>query len=133
MQVAFGVVVHLQRDKAPNSLGPKTFGANPTGAVCLEPGTWDANVASVGCQLVTMALHQGLLMPDDLKGLKMGEAFTIPELIRRRGAAGSAELATRAMTMYAPCPPRLAWYICTHSRREVAEAASRHTCKFPAG
>lgn len=102
LQVCFGVVVGLLRDKAPNALGMKTFAANPTGAVRATEGTEEADVASVGCQILAMALHAGLLHRGDLHGLPIGDSFTVPDLIARRSHPGAADLAAAAKGMCVP-------------------------------
>ena len=98
--------MHLRRDKAPNHLGAKTMAADPTGAIREDLDIWDANVASLGCQLLAMAVHQGLLVPSDFEGLKLGERFTVPQLIAKRRSRGSAALSSTSegMCVVPSCP-----------------------------
>jgi len=86
----------------------------------VDEDSWDANVASVGCQLLTLAMHQGILRPTDLEGLRLGEAFTIPDLVHRRKdteGADASELANEVNNMCASptthpvCRMRVGWYV----------------------
>lgn len=73
--------------------------ADPTGAIRADVDIWDTNVASLGCQLLAMALHQALLTHSDFENLALGQRFTVPQLIRRRGTVKAAALADAAKSM----------------------------------
>lgn len=117
-------MVHLHHDKAPNKFGAKVIAMNPTGNLVTcgervdlseaeEDHRQDVDVASVGCQLLSMAMHQGLLLPEDLEHLPVGTAFTLPALIAKRRGAGAAALAKRSEDM---CAARSACVLCAHGR-----------------
>lgn len=158
-QVGFGIVVHLIHDKAPNKFGAKVIAVNPTGnlmthsedSVTLDDDDaahrQDADIASVGCQLLSMAMHQGLLRPEDLQHLPVGTAFTVPALIARREGAAAADLAERARDMCASSRALRGGFAtfrgCMTGRRGVACAGScsvagtgcspSGTCRHPTG
>lgn len=83
MQVAFGFTSPIPWDKAPNQFGQKTFAVDPSGCV-VEEDDWRATIACVGSQLLMLAMRQGLIELGDLKGLALGEPFTLRSLVKKR-------------------------------------------------
>lgn len=83
-------------DKAPNFNGQKSVGFDMTGIIREAEATWDSDLGSIAHQFFALAMHQGLIGPSDLEGLRIGDKFSIPDLIARRtgsSAARDAELA----------------------------------------
>lgn len=100
VQVCFAVAFELTWDKAPNRYGFKTAAVNPIGAK-MDASTWDTRVASLGGQLLLMALQQGVLFEEDLTDLCLGEAFTVSSLIARRAHVPAQGDAANAADMCA--------------------------------
>lgn len=98
LQVGLAVAVDLPWDKAPNRFGLKLMGSNPMGALKTDD-TWSNDLASLGCQLMLMAMQQGLVDQSDLQGLELGKPVTISGLIRRRNTTASPQLAADADSM----------------------------------
>lgn len=67
----------------------------------INAASWEASVASAGCQVLAVALQQAVLRPEDLEGLCPGDTFTVPELIQRRMEVGAAARAEVAGNWYA--------------------------------
>lgn len=87
MQVTFAFTAAISWDKVPNYYGQKSIGIDPTGVIRAGDGAWASDVASVGCQLILIAIHQRILLPSDLHNLAIGEPFTMASLVGARDPA----------------------------------------------
>lgn len=99
LQITFSMCAPIPWDKAPNLNGQKSMACDPTGVVRKDKDRWDADLGSIAHQFFALAMHQGLICPADLEGLRIGDMFTIPDLIARRQDASAAHDATLAEQM----------------------------------
>lgn len=101
-QVTSAFTAPISWDKAPNQYGQKTVGVDPTGVIKESHEGWKTDIASVGCQYITLAIQQGLVTENDLKCIRLGDSITIPDLIRRRRTATAEAEADDAKEMFVP-------------------------------
>lgn len=65
---------------------------DPTGAETAGDDVLRASLASVGCHLLMLAVHQQIITLDDLNGLALGQPFTVQELVAKRDTAAAARV-----------------------------------------
>lgn len=81
LQVSFAFTSPIPWDKAPNKFGHKTFAVDPT-MVCVNQD--EADVALAGNLVIQIAIAQGIIEYEDLAGLKLGEGYSIAQIIENR-------------------------------------------------
>lgn len=91
VQVTFGFTSPISWDKSPNKYGQKTIAVDPTGAEDGDEAAKRSSLASVGCHLLMIAVHQRIITLDDLEGLALGEAFTVSQLVLKRKGTTEAD------------------------------------------
>eukprot|EP00892_Ulva_mutabilis_P001616 jgi/Ulvmu1/11455/UM076_0031.1 len=90
VRITFAICAPVSWDKAPNFNGQKSVAFDPSGFIRKGEGNWDADLGSIAHQFFALALHLCLIRPT---GLRIGDMFSIPYLIARRGGVKAAEVA----------------------------------------